>query len=403
MVGIVTPLVTSQGGIHSVTTLPQVMGPYRMGGELPCPGLARAAVADDAGVTRLALFVPTPDPRDVACERLFHDGWQRMRLEPVGGVPTLHRAELVPRDGRNEWWYAMVVDAYRPSHTIARFIDERGPLGPVDSLRFIKIIARILVQLEQRDLHHGYLHPEQVVLDGDGRPLLTHPLSARAERSMAGTDHIPHGYVAPELLERTAPSMASDCYALGGLLHFVATGRPPMAGLDIGEFHPELLAAIDNDPVEGHPGLDPAVRELIRRAMAVRPDDRLDTAVAFLHAVEDRLQHVVETREGFDPVDDDPGHHTHQWARAKMEGSGRHLGIPGRPFDDPDSDVHRCEPVVARPDSGIRAPRRRPRTRPVERRERRAPPRSPLLLVVVAVGLMVVILALLVWMALGAG
>jgi hypothetical protein len=306
-----------------MATLPHVLGPYQLGEPLAKPGLgqARAAVHASNGAPALAVTIPTTRQRDHACERLYTDGWLDCRLTGIDGLVGLHHAELLPGPGRGEWRYAAVVDSYQPQHTIAHFIDRRGPLGPLNALRLLKLVARALVALEQRRMHHGYLHPEQVVLDPQGRPRLTHPVVARAERSLAGSDRVPHGFVAPEVLAGGPGSIASDCYAAGALLHFVATGRAPVAGLDMGEFHPELLSQIEVDPAQGHQGLDPTVAGLVRRAMAVHPAERFVTAIDLLHAVERAQKAVAETREGFDAVEEEGVGGTSAWSRPV--GSGR--------------------------------------------------------------------------------
>lgn len=341
------------------------MGAYRLGERLAKPGVgvACAARAMESGDPALALVIPTPRDRDVVAERLFSEGWHRCRLPELEGVCALRHAELLP--GPDGWSYAAVVDPYRPSHTIARFIDEHGPLTPLNALRFLKIIARALVALEQRQLHHGYLTPEQVVLDGRGKPMLTHPLLAQAERSLAGSERVPHGFLAPELLDGGQPSMATDCYAAGALLHFVATGKPPMAGLDIEEFHPELLAAIDADPSRSHRGLDPAVVAIIRRAMAVYPHERYAGAIHLLHEIERAQKAVVETRDGFDAVDEEDAiGGTGSWNRPVKPGTSRYpSGI-------------RRRGQLRSGDSSIRPPREvrdRPRTTRLERRRAEEP------------------------------
>lgn len=308
---------------ENMATLPQQMGTYRLGEPLAKPGLgtARTAVDRETGALALCVAIPAPDERDVALERLFSDGWRSQRLERIAGLCALRHAELVPGPG-GRWQCAAVVDPYRPERSIARYIEREGMLSSLAALRFLKLIVRALVALEQRDLHHGYLTPEQVVLDARGRPLLTHPLLARAERTQAGTDRVPHGFLAPELLDGGSTSVATDCYAAGALLHFVATGKPPMAGLDLGEFHPDLLSAIDTDPDRVQRALDPAVVGIIRRAMAVCPDERFPSAIALLHEVDAALKTVVETREGFDPVDDAVGG-TSSWNRPARTGAIR--------------------------------------------------------------------------------
>ena len=342
------------------------MGPWTLGARLAKPGagVACEALHETAGTPALAVFIPTPAERDIPCERLYSATWRDCLLTGLDGVTSLHHAELLPQGPGGGWTYAAVVQAHHPEHTISRFVARHGPLSPLNALRFLKLVARVLVGLEQRRMCHGYLTPEQVVLDGAGRPLLTHPVVARAERSFAGLDRVPHGFIAPELLDGGEPSMATDCYAAGALLHLVATGKPPMAGLDISEFHPELLASIDTDPIRSHRGLDPAVLGIIRQAMAVRPHERIATAIDLLHAVERAQTAVVETRDGFEAVDEDERiGGTSAWCRPATSedlkpGSGVHRRRTGRTGRAHQSGVRSPRTGrVARTGSGVRPPR----------------------------------------------
>lgn len=88
------------------------------------------------------------------------------------------------------------------------------------------------------------------------------------------------GYMAPEQADPSSPIDArADLYAATAILHTVVAGAPP----------PEPSAAAVDDPA-----LPPAVAELLRRGLALRPEDRFATVVEWLYAAETALDTVGE-------------------------------------------------------------------------------------------------------------
>ncbi|MFG0316225.1 MAG: protein kinase, partial [Planctomycetota bacterium JB042] len=93
-------------------------------------------------------------------------------------------------------------------------------------LAVVHDVARALRHLHELGLTHGDLKPANVVVTPAGRGVLIDP---------AGPDAAVRGslpYMAPERILGGPSTPASDLYALGGLLCFVLTGRPPHEGDD---------------------------------------------------------------------------------------------------------------------------------------------------------------------------
>jgi serine/threonine-protein kinase len=122
---------------------------------------------------------------------------------------------------------------------------------------------------------------------GDERPLMTSPSSASAETlpgSVLGTP----GYMSPEQaagdLDRF--DARSDVYGLGATLYCLLTRKPSFEGDDAAEIlravrHGEFLPPRILDPK-----VDPALEAICLRAMALRPQDRYDTARALADDLE---------------------------------------------------------------------------------------------------------------------
>ncbi len=100
--------------------------------------------------------------------------------------------------------------------------------------------------------------------------------------SIAGTPH----YVAPERLRGEPASPSNDIYALGILFYELLTGRVPWDGAvdDILHGHLDLEPTPPSELIEE--GLDPAVEQLILRALAKAPGTRHKNIAAFLYELQ---------------------------------------------------------------------------------------------------------------------
>jgi serine/threonine protein kinase len=103
--------------------------------------------------------------------------------------------------------------------------------------------------------------------------------ASRATATLSGTPH----YVAPERIRGEPATPASDVYGLGILLYEMLTGRVPWDGAveAILQGHIEQEPMPPSTLIDG--GLDPAVEQLILRALAKSPADRHKDMAAFIY------------------------------------------------------------------------------------------------------------------------
>ncbi|HMJ57008.1 MAG TPA: serine/threonine-protein kinase [Polyangiaceae bacterium] len=142
-------------------------------------------------------------------------------------------------------------------------------------------------------LVHGDVSPENVMIGLDGRvklidfglatatlaPVSSRPSAAALETSVVRPGrHVPPArlqYLAPERIHGGMLDRRSDIYAVGAMLFELVHGKLP--------FHAdvtyELLTRIcQGTTVAGDSTLDPVARGIIEQAMAVLPEERLETA-----------------------------------------------------------------------------------------------------------------------------
>jgi hypothetical protein len=122
--------------------------------------------------------------------------------------------------------------------TLAQLVDEQGPFAPQELVATGTALCRALGALHAAGVVHGDVRARNVVrargqrvvlLDPGAEPL---PLRGAAASIPLGAGS-PAYFAAPELLRGEAPAPASDLYALGALLHLLATGALPVMGEDL--------------------------------------------------------------------------------------------------------------------------------------------------------------------------
>src|SRR5262249_26777054 len=131
---------------------------------------------------------------------------------------------------------------------------------------------------------HRDLKPENVIVAKDGRSVITDFGIARAlaeveaARTGGGLVGTP-AYMSPEQVEGVSDlDGRADVYALGAMLYELLTGAMPWNGDSIIAIAAARLLKPPPDPRDVVADLPPAAAELVRRLMARRREDRVQSA-----------------------------------------------------------------------------------------------------------------------------
>ena len=182
-----------------------------------------------------------PAERDILYQRTFREARASARLNHPG-VVTVH--DVVREDGRP--WIIMEFVRARPLQEI---IDQDGPLPP-------RRVAEIGVQLIEALIHAhaaGILHrdvkPSNVMISDDGRAVLTDfgiaQMLGEATLTLTGLVMGSPAYIAPERAQGDKAMPASDLWALGATLYTAVEGRSPY---ERGDAMAALAATLTEDP-----------------------------------------------------------------------------------------------------------------------------------------------------------
>jgi len=181
---------------------------------------------------------------------------------------------------------------------------------------FIDSILGALELLHRRDVFHRDISPDNILILGDGQPVLLDFGSAR--RVIGDSTQSLTALLKPHFapLEQYADEVAmpqgawTDLYALGATLHFVITGRAPTPS--VLRAVRDVLPALSASAGTSFPGIPPGLLAAIDWTLALAPDERPQSVLALRRALGGEiappapsLRHTVVARKAASGPDDD--------------------------------------------------------------------------------------------------
>lgn len=255
-------------------------GDYVLLKEIARGGMGRVYQARQRSLNRLvALKRPLPgmaaDP-----ERI-----RRFRTEAEAAAGLSHPniiAVFESGEVAGEQFFSM---AYVEGETLSEVL-KRDVVPVATAVSHVVKIAHAIHHAHQRGVLHRDLKPANIIIDLAGEPQVADfGIACLLEgsrddqvKSVAGTAQ----YMAPEQVhpEAGSQSVATDIYALGGILYHLLTGRPPF----VGESQEEILWEVYYDepvhPSRLNPRIGLDLEAICLKALQKRPENRYPSALA---------------------------------------------------------------------------------------------------------------------------
>jgi predicted Ser/Thr protein kinase len=169
---------------------------------------------------------------------------------------------------------------------------KEGPLALVDISRFLNQITEALHYAHNQGVIHRDLKPANILLDEDGKVVLTDFGIAKlfdATKGLTRPDD-PIGtpaYMSPEQCRGKPVDESADVYALGVILFEMLTGKLPF---DAPDHWALMYKHIHESPPKlrkYRPDIDPGIEWVVRKALAKNPKDRFRTPRGLFESFED--------------------------------------------------------------------------------------------------------------------
>ena len=311
---------TRPGAALLQAPLPEKIGPYKVLERLGSGGMGEVFLVLDETLSRtIALKRVRPDRSAEELSRRFEvearvtallqhpsiipvydlvtagpNSYYTMR--PVEGRSLAQLLALLREDGlqRSEWPIARLVRLFLQAANAVAYAHSRGVIHR--DLKPSNIMIGPFEEILVLDWGMARIQGEEHPMPSSVMPLdeLRWIREETASQALMGTP----AYMSPEQLEGSSADERSDVFSLGVILYELLTLGSPWRAATIGELR-EAIQEPPLDPALAAPGrgISNALGDVVRRALAPRPELRFRTVRAFANAV----AHALEGRASWRP------------------------------------------------------------------------------------------------------
>ncbi|MFN7965093.1 MAG: protein kinase [Acidobacteriota bacterium] len=266
--------------LHGTHLLPGALmaNRYEILREIGRGGMGTVFAARDLVLDEPVALKVLAGPLDENQEKRFI---QEIRLTRQINHPNIVRVHTFER------WRELrfIVMEYIDGVDLRRWAEARRPIPLGRSLEIVAGVAAGLAAAHRLGIVHRDVKPENVLLDGEGRPRLVDFGIARQGDVHLTREGLVMGspaYMAPEQIRGQAADQRADLYALGVLTYFLIAGREPFSSENVAEVLHQQVETPPPPLAQFRPNVPPMVQAMVERVLAKDPNRRPASVFAFL-------------------------------------------------------------------------------------------------------------------------
>ena len=279
------------GRLETGITHGLVLGSYRVLKRLGAGNMGIVFSAEHRRLRRLVAIKVLPIYQDNVklLDRFFTEMRAIAHLQHPNIVSALDAGETSAADRTLATLHYFVME-YVPGEDLEEYVQNHGTLSVIKGCDLIHQVASALAEAHKHNLVHRDIKPSNIRVTPEEQAKLLDFGLARQLRHRLTTPGTLLGtidYMAPEQTQDAgAVDIRADIYGLGGTLFWCLTGQPP--------FHTpgSVVEAVARRLTQGppsaraiNPEIPPELDAVLRRMMALKPDDRYSTPAAVMQAL----------------------------------------------------------------------------------------------------------------------
>lgn len=182
------------------------------------------------------------------------------------------------------------------SAVLKTFHENQAFIEPADALKIVREIGLALDYAHEQGVIHRDVKPSNILIDKQGNTVLTDfGLALLTEVGTRGEIFGSPHYMAPEQAISSARVVPqTDLYAMGVILYEMFTGQLPFDAPDPLDVAMMQMSEQPPQPCEIRPQLDPAIQEVILKAMDKEPANRYQSGQELADALEAVVRSMAE-------------------------------------------------------------------------------------------------------------